>query len=201
MLRVAGNLIPLTGRVNGVQPQELHASSLTIDSGAKQLCAGLDEDQLFWSPNPRAWSIVENLAHLRAFTEVFLPAVDSALAVSRNRNLRSAGPFKLSLYGRVIVWHTESRSFIKLRAPELIRPRPMHSSALELQSFLYSQSALRQRMEAADDVHLTALRFPSPIANCLRFNLLEFFSVCNAHARRHLRQGERVRRAILSSQR
>jgi hypothetical protein len=198
MLRTAGNLIPLDGRVDEVQPQALYAASLTIDSGATQLCADLTEDQLFWSPNPLAWSIVENLAHLRAFTEVFLPAVDSVLAVSRNLN--SAGPCTLSLYGRLIVWHMESRPFIKLRAPEAIRPRPMQSSALELQSFLYSQSAVRQRMQAADDFHLTALRFPSPLANCFRFNLLEFFSVCNAHARRHLRQGQKVRRAILSLQ-
>jgi hypothetical protein len=34
------------------------------------------------------------------------------------------------------------------------------------------------------------------LASCVRVNLLEFFSLCNAHSRRHLRQANRVRRAL-----
>jgi hypothetical protein len=199
MLSVRGKFIHLANWDHGVRPGELHAASLAIDGGAIQLCAGLTEDQLSWSPSPSRWSIAQNLAHLRTTTEVFLPAVDAALAISRNLNLRSIGPFTLSLYGRVLVWHMESSPIIKLQAPEAIRPRLLDSPASELQNFLLSQSALRQRMEAAAGLHLTALRFPSPLVSCFRVNLLEFFSLFNAHARRHLRQGGNLRRALLSS--
>jgi DinB superfamily len=199
MLCATGKFIRLASRAHAVQPLELHAASLTIDGGAVRLCAGLTEDQLSWSPNPGRWSIAENLAHIRAVTEVFLPAVDAALAATRNLNLRSTGPFTLSLYGRVIVWHMESRPIFKLQAPKAIQPRLLDSPASELQEFLHSQSALRRRIAAAEDFHLTALRFPSPLAGRFRFNLLEFFSVFNAHARRHLRQAGNVRRALPSS--
>ena len=201
MLSVTGQFIHSAGRARVVQPWELHAASAAIDAAASELCAGLIEAQLSWSPGPGKWSIIQNLAHLRTTTEVFLPGVDDALAASSKRNLRSEGPYTLSLYGRVIVWHLEgptlkSRPFIRLKAPEAIWPSTLQSPAVELQSFLASQAALRQRMEAAAGLHLTALRFPSPLVSYFRVNLLEFFSAVNAHSRRHLRQGLRLRQAL-----
>jgi hypothetical protein len=199
MLSMAGRVTQLTGRDWQVLPAELHAASLAIDGGAMRLCAGLSEDQLSWSPKPGKWSIAENLAHLRITTEVFLPAVDAALEASKKSNLQSAGPATLGFYGRVIVWQMESRSIFKLRAPKAIQPRLSGPAASELQNFLVSQSVLRQRIEAAEGLHLTGLRFTSPLASCFRFNLLEFFSVFNAHARRHLRQAGNLRQTLLSA--
>jgi hypothetical protein len=199
MLSMTEKFIHLANRDHGVRPAELHAASLTIDGDAMRLCAGLTEQELSWSPNPGRWSIVQNLAHLRITTEAFLPAVDAALVTSRNLNLRSEGPFTLSLYGRVLVWHMESRFTIKLQAPKAIQPRLLDSPALELQNFFLSQAVLRQRMEVAEGLHLTRLRFPSPLVKCIHVNLLEFFSLFNAHARRHLRQAGNLRRALSSS--
>jgi hypothetical protein len=85
-----------------------------------------------------------------------------------------------------------------MRAPKAIWPRLLGSCAAELDHFLISQANLRQRIEDAEGFHLTAIRFPSPLASCVRVNLLEFFSLCNAHSRRHLRQANRVRQALPS---
>jgi hypothetical protein len=184
---------------NRVKTVELREATLAVDLEAIQLCAGLSEEQLSWSPRPGRWSIAQNLSHLRRTTEVFLPAVDTTLEASRNLKLHSPGPFRLNLYGRLMVWRMESRPILKMRAPKAIRPRLLSSCVAELDHFLIAQAALRQRIEDAEGFHLTAIRFPSPLASCLRVNLLEFFSVCNAHSRRHLRQANQVRRALPSS--
>jgi hypothetical protein len=184
---------------NRVKTVELREATLAVDLEAIQLCAGLSEEQLSWSPRPGRWSIAQNLSHLRRTTEVFLPAVDTTLEASRNLKLHSPGPFRLNLYGRLMVWRMESRPILKMRAPKAIRPRLLGSCAAELDHFLIAQAALRQRIADAEGFHLTAIRFPSPLASCLRVNLLEFFSVCNAHSRRHLRQANQVRRALPSS--
>ena len=184
---------------NRVKTVELREATLAVDLEAIQLCAGLSEEQLSWSPRPGRWSIAQNLSHLRRTTEVFLPAVDAALEASRNLKLHSPGPFRLNLYGRIMVWRMESRPILKMRAPKAIRPRLLGSCAAELDHFLIAQAALRQRIEDAEGFHLTAIRFPSPLASCFRVNLLEFFFLCNAHSRRHLRQANRVRRALPSS--
>jgi hypothetical protein len=183
---------------NRVKTVELREATLAVDLEAIQLCAGLSEEQLSWSPRPGRWSIAQNLSHLRRTTEVFLPAVDTTLEASRNLKLHSPGPFRLNLYGRLMVWRMESRPILKMRAPKAIRPRLLGSCAAELDHFLIAQAALRQRIEDAEGFHLTAIRFPSPLASCVRVNLLEFFSLCNAHSRRHLRQANRVRQALPS---
>jgi len=197
MLSAAEKFVYLTD--NRVKTVELREATLAVDLEAIQLCAGLSEEQLAWSPRPGRWSIAQNLSHLRRTTEVFLPAVDATLEASRNLKLHSPGPFRLNLYGRLMVWRMESRPILKMRAPKAIRPRLLGSCAAELDHFLISQAALRQRIADAEGFHLTAIRFPSPLASCLRVNLLEFFSLCSAHSRRHLRQANQVRRALPSS--
>ena len=196
MLSVTEKFVYLTD--NRVKTVELREATLAVGLEAMDLCAGLSEEQLSWSPRPGMWSIAQNLSHLRRTTEVFLPAVDATLEASRNRKLHSPGPFRLNLYGRIVVWRMESRPILKMRAPKAIRPRLLGSCAAELDHFLIAQAALRQRIEDAEGFHLTAIRFPSPLASCVRVNLLEFFSLCNAHSRRHLRQANRVRQALPS---
>ena len=176
---------------------ELCGAISAIDAEAAEVCAGLTEEQLSSSVRSGSWSIAQNLAHLRTTTQVFLPTVDLALAESRRRKLHSQGPFGLGPYGRLLVWQMDSQSMIRWQAPKAIRPQLLDCPALELEHFLISQSAMRQRIEDADGLNLTALRFSSPLASYIRMNLLEFFSVLNAHSRRHLRQANNVRRALL----
>ena len=112
---------------NRVKTVELREATLAVDAEAINLCAGLSEEQLSWSPRPGRWSIAQNLSHLRRTTEVFLPAVDATLEASRNQKLHSPGPFRLNLYGRLMVWRMESRPILKMRAPKAIRPRLLDS--------------------------------------------------------------------------
>lgn len=186
----------LTDRMGPAKTAELCEATFAVDAEAMRLCGGMSEEQLSWRPRPRCWSIAENLAHLRTTTEVFLPAVDASLAAIRKLRLHSKGPFSLGLYGRILVWSMESRPIIKMRAPMPIQPRLLNSPASELDHFLISQAAIRQRIMDGDGLDLTALRFPSPLASCFRVNLLEFFSMFNAHSRRHVRQANKVRQEM-----
>jgi DinB superfamily len=199
MLGMTEKFLSFTDRIHLASTIELSEAALAVDAEARKLCAGLSERQLSWSPRPGRWSIVQNLAHLRTTTEVFLPAVDSALEASRILGLRSEGPFVLGPFGRLIVWRMDARPIIKMQAPKVLRPRLLSSADSELEHFLISQVAFRQRIAEADGLDLTARRFPSPLASYLRVNLLEFFSAFNAHSRRHLWQANNVRQAMLAA--
>jgi hypothetical protein len=199
MLGVTEKFFNFTDRIHLATTVELSEAALAVDAEARTLCDGLSEEQLSWRPRAGRWSIAQNLAHLRTTTEVFLPAVDSALEASRIMGLRGEGPFVLGPFGRLIVWRMDARPIIKMQAPMILRPRLLSSPALELEHFLTSQVAIRQRIAEADGLDLTAWRFPSPVASYFRVNLLEFFSAFNAHSRRHLWQANKVRRAIPST--
>ena len=101
MLGVTDKFLNFTDRIHLATTVELSEAALAVDAEAKKLWAGLSEEQLSWCPKPGRWSIAQNLAHLRTTTEVFLPAVDSALEASRIMGLRSEGPFVLSPFGRL----------------------------------------------------------------------------------------------------
>src|ERR1700722_16329864 len=191
MACLAAGMVP---RVAG----DLHQATFAIDAAAERLCAGLDEDQLSWRPQPHCWSIAENLAHLRMTTEAFLPPVDSAIAAAQKLRRQCEGPSRLSLYGRIFVWSMGSTTLIKVRAPEALRPQLHPTPSAELEFFLASQTAVRQRIANTDGLSLPSFRFSSPVASYIRVNLLEFFLVCNAHARRHLRQADKLRQAMFS---
>jgi hypothetical protein len=179
------------------QVDDLHQATFAIDGAAERLCAGMSGDQLSWRPRADCWSIAENLAHLRMTTEAFLPPVDSAIAAARKLRLERAGPSSLSLYGRLFVWGMESPT-LKLRAPQALRPQLNSTPSTELDSFLDSQAAVRQRIVDTQGLNLTSFRFSSPMASYIRINLLEFFLACNAHARRHLRQADKLRQTMFS---
>jgi hypothetical protein len=201
------------GQVYGRQPADMHSTQIklpaswktlvqlseamaAVDAAAAGLCEGLSDEQLTWTPYRGRWSVAQNLAHLRMTAEVFLPSVDHALETCRKLKLRSEGPFRLTPYGRLLVWRMDARPVIKMRAPVAVYPQLLGLPGLELAHFLASQAAMRQRMESAEGLDLTALRFASPLARYVRVNLLEFFFMFNAHARRHLCQAGKVREAL-----
>jgi hypothetical protein len=167
-----------------------------VDAEASALCHGLSADRLAARPHPDKWSIAENLLHLCTTTGVFLPAVDHAIVESRRQGFLGDGPFQLGPYGRLLVWYVEPPPLIRLPAPKPLRPRPPASGERVLETFLESQAAMTQRLEDAAGLHLTRLRFRSPLASYVRMNLLEFFSVFNGHSRRHLWQAANVRRNL-----
>ena len=199
MLGVTDSYLNVTNRMPLAQTVALSDAALTIDAEATRLCTGLSEEQLSWRPHPTRWSIAENLAHLRTTTEVFLPAVDSALEASRSMGLRSKGPFALSPLGRLIVWRMDAKPILKMRAPRALQPQLSTFAGAELELFLNSQALFRQRIDQAEGLNLTAWRFSSPVASFFRVNLLEFFLTFNAHSRRHLWQANRVRQQMSSN--
>jgi len=186
-------------RINQFMPidsRNLGNELSAVNTAATALCEGLGADQLAWRPHPAKWSIAENLIHLCTTTQVFLPAVDHAIAESRRMKLLREGPFRLGYYGRLLVWYVEPPPVIRLPAPKALQPRLSGSPECVLENFLALQSAMMRRLDDAVGLNLVGLRFPSPLASYIRMNLLEFFSVFNGHSRRHLWQATNVRRQL-----
>jgi len=166
---------------------------LAMDQAAEELCAGLNEAQLGWRPAPGRWSIAENLIHLRTTAEVFMPALDSAIAEAREKNWRSDGPFRLPMMGRLFVWYTEPPPKIRLPAPAPLKPVLPGPAAQALPLFLESQQWILRRLEAASGLDVNRARVTSPLAKFVRMDLLTIFHVCGSHGRRHLWQAGNVR--------
>jgi hypothetical protein len=178
----------------------LREDLLRLSAPAVTPCDGLAADDLAHRVEPGRWSVAENLAHLRVTADTFLPAVDRALARTRERGATGAGPFRLGAYGRLLVRYVEPPPLMRLPAPRVLRPpavgTPGGAPAEAPPGFLDAQARMLGRMKLAEGLDLTALRFESPLARYVRMNLLEFFGVYNGHVRRHLWQEEGVSRQL-----
>jgi hypothetical protein len=166
------------------------------ESRLRSLADGLGEEALARRPAPTQWSIAEIFVHLRLTNEACLPAVDRTIETARRKNLLSDGPFRLGLMGRFFLWYVEPPPVIRLPAPKVLVPLLAGPASEALPRLLDSRRQVLERMEAANGLDLVRARFASPFASFVKMNLLAFFSVFTAHERRHLWQGENVRRAL-----
>ena len=64
---------------------------------ATRLTEGLDPDHIAWRPAPDRWSIGECLEHLNVTAELYLAAIDRAIARGRAHGMTGQGPFKHGL--------------------------------------------------------------------------------------------------------
>jgi hypothetical protein len=160
------------------------------------LAKDLGEKQLDWRPEPGRWSIAEILIHLRLTNEACLPAVDRAIEDARRKKLYAKGPCRLGWMGRFFVWYVEPPPVIRLPAPAVLRPLVAEPAGEALPRLLDSRRHVLARLEAANGLDLERARFVSPFASFVKMSLLALFSVFTAHERRHLWQGENVRRSL-----
>ena len=167
-----------------------------INRQATALCDGLSEADLAWRPQPGRWSIAENLIHLRTVAEVFMPAVDAAIAGARAKNLCREGPFPLRLMGRLYCWYVEPPPKFRLPAPKILHPLLTGPATNALPLFLDSQKRWVESIEAANGLDLNRVRITSPLAKFVRMDLLTIFHVGTGHARRHLWQARQVRERL-----
>jgi DinB superfamily len=163
---------------------------------AEALCRGLDELELAWRPRSDAWSIAEILRHLELTTKVFLPGLDEAAERARRLGRLGPGPYRLSTWGRLLVWYVEPPPPIRLPAPKPLRPPLDGQPGEALPCFLESQRQIAGRLPALEGIDLARAVYVSPIARYIRMSLLAFLRVHTAHERRHLWQGDNVRRRI-----
>lgn len=172
---------------------EIRGEIASVNAEAQRMCAGLTGEQLGWRPQAGKWSMAENLAHLNLTTQIFLPTLDRAIENARRNGLLASGPFELGLLGRLFVWYVEPPPKIKGPAPKLIKPILQGPAVDALPQFLRSQESAMKRVDAAEGLDCTRVKFRSPLSSLVKMNLISFFTVMTAHQRRHLVQAEKIR--------
>lgn len=167
-----------------------------VSRAAQRLCAGLDERQLSWRPQPGRWSLAENLVHLNVTNQIYLTSIDQTIDDARRKGIVGSGPFRQDFVGRWFIWTVEPPFRIKSKAPRNIVPVLQGPATDALPQFLRCQERIIQRLERAEGLDLARARFVSPFASLLRMNLLSAFGVVTSHERRHLFQMEHIRREL-----
>lgn len=170
-----------------------------VDSDARTLVDGLNEDQGVWR-EPGSWSVAECFEHLGRTNRAYLDAMTKpVLAARENEELRK-GPNYPGMVGRWIVRSVEPpvKPPFRIKAPGIIQPDPVVTLAVGFDSFTTSQEELRRFLDEYAHFDLRVLRFSNPFVRGIRFSVATGLHIVVAHERRHLWQAWQVRRAAES---
>lgn len=156
---------------------------------------GLTDDQFNWKPAPEKWSIGDCFAHLNETAKKTVPTLDEMISRARAQGLLSDGPFVLGLIERMFVKMLEPPPRMRGKAPARLQPVPATRRSLDQVSreFMEWQDAIDARLDAADGIHLTRVKGPSPAQPLIKWTLLGMLSITLAHERRHIWQAREVR--------
>lgn len=164
------------------------------ESVAAELCAGLTDAQLNWSPDEGlAWSIAQCLDHVVVTDTLYLKALRDGVA--RSGSIPREGPIAPGILGRFFIRGLEPpvRKRFKFKAARSIKPAARRSREELLAAFRDSQDAVRRFIDACVDLDLNRMTFPNPFVPGVRMGVGTGLLVIAAHQRRHLWQARNVR--------
>ena len=190
---------PRTGWIMSPELEGIRTELEAVSRSAQRLCAGLDERQLSWRPQPGRWSLAENLVHLNVANQLYLTSIDQSIDDARRRGLVGSGPFRQDFVGRWFIRMVEPPFRIRTKAPQKIVPLLQGPATETLPQFLRCQERVVERLARAEGLDLERARLVSPFASLLRMNLLSAFGVVTSHERRHLFQMEHIRRELAAA--
>ncbi len=178
---------------------EMHANV----SHAESLTAGLSHAQFNWRPEPAAWSIGQNLAHLNAVNGMHAPALRAAIESGHERRVTGEGPFSYGFLTRKFVASLEplgtSRAAQRrFKAPRQFQPQPESVLEPTLAEYRRISGEIRELMYLATGLHLSRVKtilpaLPVWMRTIYRMPLGARFAMVAAHDRRHLSQAEAIR--------
>lgn len=181
-------------------PRDLHADLAEyrrqihcVREDAEMLVEGISDTRFNWKPSPEKWSIAQCLDHLNSGWGA-LPKLDRVIAAAGEQGVRSGGPYRHPLLGKLYLRFTEPPPMIRVPAPRRFRPAPERSISDVVPRFLQLQREILTRIESADGLDLGRIRLSSPISRRFRISLGQWFGFLAAHERRHLWQAWQVRR-------
>jgi hypothetical protein len=178
---------------------EIHANV----SHAESLTAGLSHQQFNWRPEPRVWSVGQNLAHLNTVNSLDVAPLRVAIESGQTRNITGEGPFVYGFLSRKFVASLEplgasQAAARKFKAPKQYEP-PLENNVNEtLAEYRRISGELRELMYSAAGLHLVRVKtrlpaLPRWLRPIYKIPLGARFAVLAAHDRRHLSQAEQIR--------
>lgn len=178
---------------------ELTGQLNSIRARAQQLVSSLTSDQLTRRPDPAKWSIAECLAHLNLTAAVVQPKIAAAIELGRKAQMTSAGPFSPGPLGRLLIWIAEPPPKFRMRAPKKIAPAIAHGDPAQIMAdFMNVQDRWEKLVRDCDGLDQNRIKVASLFAGMPQLRLAAPIPWMMAHQRRHLWQGEDVKRQIAS---
>lgn len=168
---------------------------------ARELVAGLSQEEFNRRSAEGSWSVAECLAHLIATGQAVIPKLERGIERGKAKGWYSDGPYRYGVLGNMFVsWSSDDILPPRkpLRAPKLYTPPPGPDRPIEatLAGFETLQDDYAKVVERADGLDLGRIKVSSPVTRLLRLSLGQWFRLLAGHQRRHLWQAGQVKERL-----
>ena len=156
----------------------------------------LNTGQLNWKPNPKTWSIAQNIDHLIVINNTYLPVLDAL----RNGTLRlpftARIGFLVSFFGKMILKASGPDRRRRIKTFPIWEPAVSEIPKGILDRFEEHQQALKALITNAQDLIDQGAVIHSPANKNIVYKLEKAFEIIVAHELRHLEQAKEVLKQI-----
>lgn len=153
---------------------------------------GLSHEQLAWQPGPKSWGVGHCLVHVARTNQLYREALSAALRAAGPEAVGSGGVLRGKWFGRVFTGLVGPDPKIRVRSPEIVRPRQKTVETASVETFLAEQQRVRLLAGEAGDVNLDAVVVRSPLSSWVQLTAGDALRVMVAHELRHLQQAHRI---------
>ncbi len=174
-----------------------------LSNEVKEKFEHLSEEQLYWKPNERSWSIANIFEHLNAFYRYYIPVFNGKIANTRfNQPTETftSSPMGRAAYRSVKLGKVYN---VKRKLKSRKEYNPIFNDNLRsnhpINEFLDYQEQFKELLEKAKQVDLRKTKCPLSLRPVVKLNLGDSLLYLAYHTERHIYQAKRILNQLKTS--
>lgn len=152
----------------------------------------LSAAELNWKPNPKTWSVAQNIDHLIVVNETYYPVLTSLKAGTYKTPFMGKIGFMVSFLGKTILNSVKPDRKKKIKTFPVWEPTVGEIKGDLLKRFENHQAELKQKIETSKELIEKGTVISSPANRNIVYKLETAFDIIVAHEQRHWEQAKEV---------
>ncbi len=158
----------------------------------KKTFDNLTVEQLNWKPNPRTWSIAQNIHHLIAINQSYYPVIAAIRQDAYKIPWFGKMAFMVNFLGKTVLNSVQPDRRKKMKTFAIWEPSVEMIAENILKIFEQHQLNLKQLIEDSQDLLERGTVITSPANKNIVYKLETAFDIIVTHEKRHFEQAKEV---------
>lgn len=154
--------------------------------------AHMGAEALNWKPNPKTWSVGQNIDHLIVTNATYFPLMAAVHEGSYNPPFTARAGFLVNFFGKLVLNSVEPTRKRKIKTFPIWEPTTSAVPGDVLSRFMQQQETLKQMIRNSNDLLDKGTIIASPANRMIVYKLETAFDILVSHELRHLEQAKEV---------
>ena len=163
-----------------------------VTSHVKMEFGNLSPEKLNFKPNPKTWSIAQNLDHLIVINKSYYPIIESIRQKKYTLPLTGRLGFLVKLFGNTILKSVQPDRKSKMKTFKIWEPTQSDLPGNIIEQFSVHQEELKKLIAGSEDLMDAGTIISSPAKRSITYKLEMAFEIIVTHEERHLNQAREV---------